>query len=56
VFAIELDCWYADKEEWNHLKELPLNRFAIPFSYQPSFSSTSGWWARREVEEFTTPR
>jgi hypothetical protein len=25
VFAVELDCWYPDNEEWKYLKELLLN-------------------------------
>lgn len=32
VFAIELDCWYPNSEEWGRPKELLLNRPTAPFS------------------------
>lgn len=33
VFAIELNCWYPNDEEWNCPKKLLLNRSTTPFSY-----------------------
>lgn len=33
MYVIRRDCWYTDNEEWNHPKELLLNRSPTPFSY-----------------------
>ena len=49
VFAIGLD---NKESNCPPPEELLLNRSTIPFSYKPSFSSTSARWARREVEAF----
>jgi hypothetical protein len=34
VFAIRLDYWYPDKEDWNHSKELLLSGSTTPLSYK----------------------
>jgi hypothetical protein len=52
VLAIGLGCWYPDNEEWNHSKELLLNRSTTLFSYKLSSFPAYGWWATREVEAF----
>ena len=41
VFAIELDYWYPDNEQWNCPKEVLLYRPKTLFSCQPSFPPTS---------------
>ena len=33
VFAFEVDCWYLDNKEWNHPKEILLNRSTTPLYY-----------------------
>jgi hypothetical protein len=37
MFAIGMDCWDPDNEDWNCLKNLLLNRSTNPFSYKSFF-------------------